>query len=63
MIHARCGGNSREKPDSYYQTVKEKNFKKMPEQDEKKALAACIRNDRKDLYVQRDLMIKYFKSL
>ena len=28
MIHARCRGNSREKPDSYYQTVKEKFFKK-----------------------------------
>ena len=63
MIHARCRGNTREKNDRHYQTVKYKNLKKMSEEDKKKAVAACIRNDRKDLYVQKDLMIDYFKTL
>ena len=63
MIHAQCRGDKQQKSDKFYQTITEKNFKKMPQSCRKKALAACARTNRKDLYVQRYLMISYFKTL
>ena len=63
MIHSQCRGDEQQHTDKFYQIITDKNFEKMPKTHKKKALAACVRSKRNDLYVQRDLMISYFKSL
>ena len=63
IIHSQCRGDERKHCDKFYQTITNKNLEKMPSDHKKKALAACARSKRNDLYVQRDLMISYFKSL
>ena len=63
IIHHQCRWDELKNPVKYYQTVSGKIFKKMPQKDRKKALGACFRLKRDDLYVQRDLMVEYFKNL
>ena len=63
IINAQCRRDLREHSDRFYQTVTEKNLNKMPENHKKEALATCARSKRDNLYVRRDLMIAYFKSL
>ena len=46
--------------DKFYQTVREKDIKKMPQKDKKKVIAACIRSDRKDIFVEKKLAFSHF---
>ena len=60
MIHAQCWGTPRTHSDNFYQTVREKDVKKMLQKDKKKAVAACIRSDRKDIFVEKKLAFTHF---
>ena len=53
MIHAQCRGDARQHDDKYYQTVYESSVKEMPQKEKKKALGACLRSERKDLFVKK----------
>lgn len=48
MIHARCGK-------AHFETVVSIDVENMPEKEKKKAVSACVRSDRKDLFVERKL--------
>ena len=63
IIHHESRGDELQNSYKHYKTVGEKNFDKMPKNGRKKATAACFRSKRKDLYVQRDIMLAYFKTL
>ena len=60
MIHAQCRGTPRTHSDNFYQTLREKDVKKMPQKDKKKVIAACIRSDRKDIFVETKLAFSNF---
>ena len=47
-------------PHTFYQTVREKDVKKMLQKDKKKAVAACIRSDRKDIFVGKKIAFSHF---
>ena len=63
IIHHECRGDPLQNSYKHYNTVNQKNFDRMPSFDRRKATAACFRSKRKDLYVQRDIMLAYFKTL
>ena len=63
IIHHLCRGDKLEGFYRQYKTVLNSHFDNTPSEDKKLALAACMRCPRHDLYVQRDLMISYFKNL
>ena len=63
IIHHECRGDELQNSYKHYKTVNEKTLDKMPSNDRKKAIGACFRTKRKDLYVQRDLMLASFKTL
>ena len=52
MIHARCGK-------AYFETVVSIDVENMPEKEKKKAVSACVRSDRKDLFVERKLALDF----
>ena len=54
MIHTQCGGTPRTHSDNFYQTVREKDVKKMPQKDKKKTVATCIRSDRKEILLRKN---------
>ena len=63
IIHHESRGAELQNYYNHYKTVGEKNFDKMPKNERKTATAACFRSKRKDLYIQRDIMLAYFKTL
>ena len=42
IIHVHCRGQTQEKSDKYYQTVREETFEKMPENDKKRQLLPAL---------------------
>ena len=52
MIHERCGRHKRSMTDKHYQTIVSVDVKNMPQKERKKALSACVRSDRKELFVE-----------
>ena len=54
MIHAQCRGTPRTDSDQFHQTVREKNVSKMPQKDRKKTVAACLRSERKDIFIEKN---------
>ena len=54
MIHAQCRGDKREYSKKHYQTTVIDHVKKMPQKEKKRALGACLRSDRKDLYGEKN---------
>ena len=60
MIHAQCRGTPRTHSDEFYQTVREKNVSKMPQKDRKKTVAACLRSERKDIFIEKKLAFSHF---
>ena len=63
IIHHECRGDPLQKSHKEYMTVNEQSVDRMSTTDRKKAMGACFRTKRKDLYVQRNLMLSYFKTL
>ena len=51
MIHARCSGDKESLTDKHYQTVVSDDVKNIPQKDKKETVSACVRSDRKDLFV------------
>ena len=45
---------------NFYQTAREKDVKKMPQKDKKKAVLASIRSDGKDIFVEKKLALFHF---
>ena len=60
MIHAQCRGTPRTHSDKFYQAVREKNVSNMPQKDRKKTVAACLRSERKDVFVEKKLAFSHF---
>ena len=63
IIHVQCRGDGRKFDDKYYQTVSESSVKNMPQKEMKKALGACLRSERKDLFVEKKLLFDYFRGV
>ena len=63
IIHHECRGDKLNGSYKQYKTVVKNDLDKMPSNHKKEALGACMRSSRKDLHVQRDLMLEYFKFL
>lgn len=63
MIHNHCRSTPLQNSETCYKTVKKENLKKFPKKEENDTLAAMGRCSRTDLYVPRDLMIEYYKTL
>ena len=62
-IHHKCRGDPLQKSYKEYKTVNEQSVDRIPTTDRKKAMGACFRTKGKDLYVQGNLMLSYFKTL
>ena len=62
MIHHQYYGDKLSNPVNYYKTVKKHDLQNFEKKEKEKSLAALARCERKYLWVQRDLMIKYFKT-
>ena len=60
MIHNRCRGHPRKFSNGYYQTVVQSDVKKMSQKERKKAVAACLRSERKDSFVEKKLTLSHF---
>ena len=60
MIYTQRSGHARTHFDKHYQTVTEKDVKKMPEKDKKNAVSACIRSTRKDIFLEKKLAFSHF---
>ena len=54
MNHSQCRGDKREYSDKHYQTIIIDHVQQMPQKEKKRALKACFRSDRKDLYVEKN---------
>ena len=63
IIHVQCTGDGRNFSDKHYQTVCESSLKNIPQIERKRTLAACLRFERKDLYVEKKISFDYFRSL
>ena len=63
IIHHLCRGDKLEGSYRQYRIVLNSHVDNMPSEDKKLPLATYMRCPRHDLYVQRDLMISYFKTL
>ena len=53
MIHAKCHGQEQKNSNKFYKTVSEKSLVGMPAEERVKSLPACLRSDRKDLFVDK----------
>ena len=54
MMHAQFRGTPHMHSHQFYQTVREKNVAKMPQKDRKKTVAACLRSERKEVFVEKN---------
>ena len=62
VIHHKCCGNKLKGSYKDYKTIKNEDFNNYPKKESKNFLLAVSRNKRDDLWIQRDLMLKYFKE-
>ena len=60
MIHAQGRVTPCTHSNQLYQTVREKIVAKMSKQDRKKTLAACLRSERKDVFVEKNQLFLIF---
>ena len=59
-IRAQCRRTPCTRSDQFYQTVREKNVAKMPQNNRKKTVAACWRSERKDVFIDKKLAFSHF---
>ena len=62
IIHSKCRNEPLENEIRYYKTINAKDLKQMPLSDKDAVLVACFRSKRKDIYVEKSLRDKYFKT-
>ena len=64
MIHAQCRGDKQEMSDKHHQAVYySQHLKNMPQSEKKKAVSACVRTPRKDLFVELKVTFDHFREL
>ena len=56
MIHAQCRGTPCTHSHQFYQTVREKIIAQLPQKDRKKTVAACLRSERKQVFVEKKIL-------
>ena len=54
MIYARCACRPQQYSDKKYQTVHASDVFKISQKEKKKAVSACLRSERKDLFVEKN---------
>ena len=59
MVYTQCLGQPCTHSDKYYQTVTQKDVRKMAEKD-KKVVGVCLRSTRKDVYVYKKSTFFHF---
>lgn len=63
IIYHECRGDKLDKSYKHYKTINQKELKKYPENEKNKVLSEGFRSiKRDDLWIQRDLMLEYFKK-
>lgn len=63
IIHHECRGDPLEGSYNNYQTVKESDLKNYPKNEKEEAIGGLIRYfDRKDLFVENNIVTDYFKK-
>ena len=63
MIHAQCSGDKQEMSDKHHQAIDYSYLKNMPQSEKKKAVSACVRTPRKDLFVELKVTFDHFREL
>ena len=64
IIHRQCGGEKvPEELYKYYETIREKEVSQYSKSNPKKIYSSAIKVDHKDLYLKRESILKYFKTL
>ena len=63
VIHHKCCGNKLKGSCKDYKTIKNEDFNSYPKKESKKILLAVSRNKRDDLWIQRDLMLKFLRKI
>ena len=54
MIYTRCACRPQQYSDKYYQTVRASDVFEISQKEKKKAVSACLRSERKDLFVEKN---------
>ena len=62
IIHHECRWDKLSNSYKHYKTVKAKDLKNYPDKDKKETSGVFRNVKRDDLWVQRDLMVEYFKK-
>ena len=62
LIHAQCGGETRSLSKQFYQTVRKSHIAGMPVEEKNKAVSACLRSDRSDVFVEKKLAFEHFRN-
>ena len=63
IINHKCHGDKLDNSYKHYKIINQKELKIFPENEKKEVLSGVFRNiKRDDLWVQRDLMLEYFKK-
>ena len=60
LVYARCGRQHQQYSDKLYQTVHTSDVSKMSQKGKKKAVCACLRSERKDIFVEKILTLSHF---
>ena len=65
IIHHQCRGDKLKKPESYYQTLFNKNFEGHVKQDKKIIVTSALRNQKKlkqDIFFEKKLVSEHFSN-
>ena len=61
IINHKCRGDPLKNSIQYYETIHEHDLKLAKEEDKDDFISESIRSQRKDLYIQKDILNKHFK--
>ena len=59
MIHARCGRSPQQYSNRHCQTVHTSDVRRMSQKERKKAVGACLRSERKDIFADKKLTLSH----
>ena len=63
LIHAQCRGEAPSVSEKFYKTVKEANLAGMPTKKRNKSVSACLRSNRKDIFVEKKITFNHFRNI
>ena len=61
IIYNQCRGDPLKKSLKYYQTINKHNIQKAKEEDQDEFISEAIKSNRKDVYIEHDIINRHFK--